>query len=376
MNKEVTDIVRDRYASGADACESNLCCAVDYDPKYLEVIPEEVIERDYGCGDPSRFVQEGETVLDLGSGTGKICFIASQLVGAEGKVIGVDMTDEMLAVAREAAPVVAERIGYGNVEFRRGKIQDLRTSLDAVDALLADRPVISAADYEALQGAIAEQGRTDPLVADDSVDLIVSNCVLNLVSDGEKRQLFEEMFRVLKKGGRIAIADIVSDEDSPDHLKNDPTLWSGCVSGAMTEHGFIQLLEEVGFYGMQIETYEPEPWQVVEGIEYRSVTVMAWKGKQGPCIEKNQAVIYRGPWKTVEDDDGHVFHRGQRMAVCEKTFDIMGREPYVEHVIPVPSALPVTTSDEFDCARPTVRSPEETKSGLPKMTSEPQSSCC
>ncbi len=376
MNKEVTDIVRDRYASGADACESNLCCAVDYDPKYLEVIPQEVIERDYGCGDPSRFVREGETVLDLGSGTGKICFIASQLVGPEGKVIGVDMTDEMLAVARDAAPVVAERIGYANVEFRRGKIQDLRTSLDAVDALLADKPVATAVDYESLQGAIAEQGRLDPLVADDSVDLIVSNCVLNLVSDGEKRQLFEEMFRVLKKGGRIAIADIVSDEDSPEHLKNDPNLWSGCVSGAMTEHGFIEMLEDVGFYGMQIETYEAEPWQVVEGIEYRSVTVMAWKGKQGPCIEKNQAVIYAGPWKTVEDDDGHVFHRGQRMAVCEKTFDIMGSEPYVEHVIPVPSALPVTTSDEFDCARPTLRSPEETKSGLPKMTTEPQSSCC
>src|SRR3712207_6487740 len=111
--------VRARYAAGAHAPEAKLCCPVDYNTECLKIIPQEVIERDYGCGDPSKYLRAGETVLDLGSGTGKICFIAAQVVGATGKVIGVDMTDEMLEVARRNAPVVAERIGYSHVEFRK-----------------------------------------------------------------------------------------------------------------------------------------------------------------------------------------------------------------------------------------------------------------
>ena len=103
--------VKDRYAQAAQAREAQLCCPVDYDPQYLKIIPDEVIERDYGCGDPSRHLQAGETVLDLGSGTGKICFIAAQVVGAHGKVIGVDMTPDMLDIARGAAPTVAEARG-------------------------------------------------------------------------------------------------------------------------------------------------------------------------------------------------------------------------------------------------------------------------
>src|ERR1700692_1773035 len=128
--------VRKRYAPGAKATEAKLCCPVDYNTEYLKAIPQEVIERDYGCGDPSRYLREGETVLDLGSGTGKICFIAAQVVGPTGKVIGVDMTDEMLEVARKNAPIVAERIGYTNVEFRKGRIQDLALDLELLDRQL------------------------------------------------------------------------------------------------------------------------------------------------------------------------------------------------------------------------------------------------
>ena len=117
--------VRKRYSGAAQEREAALCCPVDYDAKYLQAIPSEVIERDYGCGDPSRHLHEGETVLDLGSGTGKICFIAAQVVGPTGRVIGVDMTDDMLQIARNNAPVVAENIGFANVEFRKGRIQDL-----------------------------------------------------------------------------------------------------------------------------------------------------------------------------------------------------------------------------------------------------------
>src|SRR5205814_7363339 len=104
-------------------------------------------ERDYGCGDPSRYLREGEKVLDLGSGTGKICFIAAQIVGPKGSVIGVDMTDDMLEVARRNAPMVAERIGYANVEFRKGRIQDLALDLELLDRELQSNPITDAASF-------------------------------------------------------------------------------------------------------------------------------------------------------------------------------------------------------------------------------------
>ena len=105
--------VSDRYSGAAHEREEALCCPVEYDPRYLEAIPDEVLERDYGCGDPSAWLREGETVLDLGSGGGKICFIASQVVGPRGRVIGVDMNDDMLALARRAAPAPSSRTSSG-----------------------------------------------------------------------------------------------------------------------------------------------------------------------------------------------------------------------------------------------------------------------
>ncbi len=155
----VETAVKQRYAAGAQAQEAALCCPVDYDPQYLKVIPQEVIERDYGCGDPSQHVRRGETVLDLGSGTGKICFIASQVVGPEGRVIGVDMTDAMLEVARRNAPIVAERIGHANVEFRKGRIQDLALDLEKLDAELRARPIASADAFLAAEELAAGTAR-------------------------------------------------------------------------------------------------------------------------------------------------------------------------------------------------------------------------
>lgn len=374
---DVQSSVQDRYGDGANACESSLCCAVSYDPKYLKVIPQEVIERDYGCGDPSQYLREGETVLDLGSGGGKICFIASQIVGETGKVIGVDMTPDMLKLARDSAPKVAEEIGYNNVSFVRGHIEDLKTDLDLVDKFLAEHPVASVGDYEELTREIDRIGSEQPLIEDDSVDVIVSNCVLNLVSDVDKEQLFDEMYRVLKVGGRIAVSDIVSDEVSPEHLKKDSKLWSGCISGALQEAEFVKMLEDAGFHGIVVDNYESEPWQIVEGIEYRSVTIVAYKGKEGPCIEKNQAVIYKGPWLQVVDDDGHVFCRGERMAVCEKTFNLMNSEPYKEEIIPVEPAIAVETNEDMVCGEGALRHPQETKKGIKPITTDAnQGNCC
>src|SRR6266702_40958 len=247
--KTKESIVRQRYATGAKERADKLCCPVNYEPAYLSVIPQEVIERDYGCGDPSRYLREGETVLDLGSGTGKICFVAAQIVGPKGKIIGVDMTDEMLAVARRNAPVVAERIGYSNVEFRKGRIQDLALDLELLDRQLESNPITNAASFLAADELAEELRCKHPLIASDSVDVVVSNCVLNLVEPKSKRQLFEEIFRVLKKGGRAVICDIVSDEPVPDELQDDPELWSGCISGALTEEGFLATFENAGFYG-------------------------------------------------------------------------------------------------------------------------------
>src|SRR5438552_7200989 len=208
-NKET--IVRQRYAAGAKERAEKLCCPVDYESEYLKVIPQEVIERDYGCGDPARYLHDGETVLDLGSGTGKVCFIAAQIVGPNGKVIGVDMTDEMLEVAQRNAPIIAQRIGYANVEFRKGRIQDLALDLELLERQLKSNPITDAASFLAADELAEELRVKHPLIASDSVDVVVSSCVLNLVEPKSKRQLFDEIFRVLKKGGRAVICDIVSD---------------------------------------------------------------------------------------------------------------------------------------------------------------------
>jgi arsenite methyltransferase len=175
-----------RYSSAARAPEASLCCPTSYPRELLQVIPAEVLERDYGCGNPAEHLRRGERVLDLGSGTGKICFIAAQVVGEAGHVIGVDMTGEMLAVARRAAPIVAERLGFANTTFLRGRIQDLALDVEALDAHLSAHPVRSAEDLARLDAKIARLRRDSPLVQDESVDVVVSNCVLNLVSPGGK----------------------------------------------------------------------------------------------------------------------------------------------------------------------------------------------
>ena len=372
--------VDERYSAAAHEREPALCCPVEYDRRHLGVIPDEVIERDYGCGDPSAHIREGDTVLDLGSGGGKICFIASQLVGPKGVVIGVDMNPEMLELARRSAPIVAECIGYANVHFRRGRIQDLALDADRLDRWLAGHPVHTVDDLSLLEEEKDRLRRHEPMLPDATVDIVVSNCVLNLVHEGDRAKLIREIFRVLKVGGRIAISDIVSDEEVPDELRSDPKLWSGCISGAFHEKRLLGELEAAGFYGIAIDKWEPEPFAVVDGIEFRSITVTAVKGKEGPCFEANQAVVYRGPWKRVEDDDGHVLERGERLAVCDKTHRILTSEPYASQVVGIEPriAIPEAERKAFDCERMTPRHPRETKGRSYRETREScdSGSCC
>jgi SAM-dependent methyltransferase len=182
---------------------------VEYNKNLLKIIPQEVIEKDYGCGDPSRYVKPGETVLDLGSGAGFDAFLAARAVSPKGRVIGVDMTPEMVSKARKNQAKGA----YTNAEFRLGEIESLP-------------------------------------VADATVDVIISNCVINLSPD--KLRVFQEAFRVLKPGGRLAIADIVALAPIPEELRKDWELYTGCVAGASLVDDLKQLLKQTGFTNVRI----------------------------------------------------------------------------------------------------------------------------
>ena len=367
-----------RYAAAANEREAALCCPIEYAADFLSVIPDEVIERDYGCGDPTPYVKPGDTVLDLGSGGGKLCFIAAQVVGAEGRVIGVDCNREMLALAKKHAPTVADRIGHANVEFRYGMIQDLRLDLALLEEELVKHPVRSSEDFLRLRHLQETLRHDHPLIEDDSVDCVVSNCVLNLVRQEDRKTLFAELFRVLKRDGRAAISDIVSDETVPEEMKRDPELWSGCLSGAFREDEFLKAFEDAGFYGIEIAKRAKDPWQTINGIEFRSVTIVAYKGKQGPCLERNQAVVYRGPFKKVEDDDGHIYCRGERMAVCDKTYQLLSRAPYEGSfdAIEPRVSVPLEEAGAFNCKRAKIRDPRETKGYDYEVTTDSAGPCC
>lgn len=374
----VEDAVLKRYGLGARERQESLCCPVEYDKKYLEMIPKEVVEKDYGCGDPSKYLREGDHVLDLGSGSGKICYIASQIVGPHGRVTGVDFNDEMLNLARKYQREMAGKLGYQNVAFKKGRIQDLKTDLDLLDAYLRKQTINSLDAFFNFDAYREELIKTSPLVSDDSIDVVVSNCVLNLVQTGDKEKLFSELYRVLKRGGRVAISDIVSDEDVPVDLQNDSELWSGCISGAFREDLFLKAFENAGFYGVKIESVGREPFRTVKGIEFRSVTVTAYKGKEGPCLERNQAVIYKGPWKQVVDDDKHVLKRGVRTAVCDKTYHIYAKSPYKDEIILVPPRKEVSLAKAgiFGCQHAEIRHPRETKGLKYNKTTEEKGPVC
>ena len=341
--------VRRRYSAASQQREPALCCPVSYDQQYLAAIPAEVLERDYGCGDPSKHVRSGDTVLDLGSGGGKICFIAAQVVGPAGRVIGVDCNRDMLDLARRSRPLVAEKLGFNNVEFRRGRIQDLRLDLDRLDEMLQRDPPTGADDWLALQERIDELAVRSPLIPDESIDVVVSNCVLNLVRQEDRNRLFAELFRVLKPGGRAVISDIVADRDVPESLRNDPELWSGCISGAFREDRFIEAFLTAGFHGAEILEWQPEPWTVVEGIEFRSVTVRAWKAQTRDASSSATHALYHGPWAEVIDDAGRRLIRGQRIPIDAATASALDQSPYRGHVTLIGHGDAVTEATSSCC---------------------------
>ncbi|MEL6493954.1 MAG: methyltransferase domain-containing protein [Cyanobacteria bacterium J06623_7] len=380
VDYDIESAVLSRYQEGARQQQPSLCCPTEYEGNYTQNLPEEIIAKDYGCGDPTRYVNEGETVVDLGSGAGKNCYILAQKVGASGKIIGVDFNDEMLDLARKYQGDMADKLGYGNTEFVKGKIQDLKLPLDALETWLQANPVNSVDTIGAYEAECDRLRQQQPLIAENSVDVVISNCVLNLVRPQDKQQLFSEIFRVLKRGGRAVISDIVCDEDPTAKIMNDPDMWSGCIAGAFREDMFLKMFEEAGFYGVEILKREETPWQVIDGVEFRSMTVRAYKGKEGVCLERKQSVVYKGPWKQVVDDDGHVFCRGERMAVCDKTYKIMTSccSPYSSDVIGIEpyENIPLESAEEFNCKTKAVRHARETKGSEYNLTDTSNDECC
>lgn len=288
---EVTrDDVRDYYSKAAVATQESLCCPVNYNPGDLSHIPSEVMDISYGCGSPvSRAnIAPGESMVDLGSGGGIDVFIAAKIVGAQGHATGIDMTEPMLANARKNAEQVASNLGYNNIEFKHG-------FLEAIP------------------------------MADQSADVVTSNCVINLSTD--KEEVFREIHRVLKPGGRFVIADIISDQPVPAEMRNNRDLWGECVSGALTLDEFIGYSRKTDFHGFTLQ--KDYLWKVVEGIRFYSYILTAYKPvpvEKSCCPGKVQA-IYAGPLHAVTFQNMQ-FPMGVPVEVDEDIAKILDAHPY------------------------------------------------
>lgn len=293
--------------------KTNACCDIDtmplYIKKHLGEIHDEVLMRYYGCGLVIPQQLKGCTVLDLGCGSGRDVYLLSRLVGEHGKVIGVDMTDEQLAVARQHQDYHAEKYGYAksNVVFLKGDIEKL--------------------DELGLEA--------------NSVDVIVSNCVINLASD--KEAVLTEAYKLLKPGGEIYFSDVYADRRIPLHLQQDKVLYGECLSGAMYWNDFQNLAKHVGFLDPRVVedrvlTIENQQLQEKIGaIRFFSATYRLFKmdGLEPACEDYGQSVVYKG---TIEHyphgfrlDAHHVIETGKQFPVCGNTYDMLYNSRYAEH---------------------------------------------
>ncbi|TKB66720.1 MAG: methyltransferase domain-containing protein [Nitrospira sp.] len=300
---DITHKVSERYAKAASTGEE-MCCPTSYDMGHLKTfIPEAVLKISYGCGTPAglKTVQAGETVLDIGSGGGIDCFEASRLVGPTGRVIGIDMTDTMLEIARTHAAGVATNLGYptSNVEFRKG----------LADAMPVD---------------------------EGTIDLIISNCVINLAPD--KRKVFQEMYRVAKPGGRFTISDIVSDHIVPQYLVHDTPKWGDCLSGALTLTDYMNDMTAAGFLGIHLVKFSP--WRIIDGIHFFSVTLTGYKLPPAPATSSFQYATLRGPFSRVVVEGGAAYRRGISQPITSDEALLLSTPPFAEHFLL--AAEPVT----------------------------------
>jgi len=297
--------IKDYYGKTLEKSEdlkTNACCTLDEPPQYikdaLSNIHDEVMAKYYGCGLTIPYELKGLKVLDLGSGSGRDCYIASQLVGQEGQVIGVDMTDVQLDVANRHIDYHTEKFGYkySNVKFLKGNI-------------------------EALDELNLEEG---------SFDLIISNCVINLATDKDK--VLADVYKLLKPGGEMYFSDVYSDRRISQDLQDDPVLWGECLSGALYWNDFLRVAKNAGFTDPRSMKNNPitiENKEVEEkcgDIKFFSVTYRLMKidGLEDECEDFGQAVAYKGGIPNVTSsynlDDHHNFPIGKVMPVCGNTY--------------------------------------------------------
>ncbi len=306
--KDSRSIVKDYYGAAATNTKDDILNPVCYADSDISHIPEKFRFRGYGCGSPvlDADIKPGETIVDLGSGRGIEIFIAARLVGRNGRSIGIDMLDPMLSIAEEGATEVRRNLGYDNIEFRKGYLEEL------------------------------------PLET-DSTDLLLSNCVLNLSAD--KRLAFAEMFRSLKPGGRLVISDVVCEDEPDAAIRNDAQLQGECIAGALLQKDLIGLLEESGF--VDIRLVKRFPYRIVAGHPFFSLTFAAWKPQPAA---KRVAVIYRGPLPQLPLPDGKVLFPGQKTLIAHDL-----AEHLEEHIFLLDDNGAVTNLDLADgcaCALP------------------------
>jgi arsenite methyltransferase len=316
LNGNTSESVKEYYGrvlQSTKDLKTTACCTTETIPAHhkeiLAQIDDEVISRFYGCGSPLPESLEGKTVLDLGCGTGRDVYLASKLVGPEGYVIGVDMTDEQLDVARQHLDSQMERFGFDipNVDFRKGYIEDLKTLG----------------------------------IEDNSVDVVISNCVINLSPD--KKSVYSEIFRVLKPGGELYFSDVFADRRVPHNLMDDPVLYGECLSGALYIEDFRRILREIGcpdyrvVTGHDIEIEDPEIERKVGMINFRSLTIRAFKldSLEDICEDYGQVATYLGtipeaPHRFILDDH-HTFHTGKPMLVCGNSSAMVEETRFGEH---------------------------------------------
>lgn len=277
-----------------------------------EIHPD-VLARYYGCGFCTPDLLDGKTVLDLGCGAGRDVYIASQLVGPNGRVIGVDMTEEQLAVAKEHQSYHAEKFGFDNVEFHQGLIEKLD-------------------DIESLK--------------DGTVDIIISNCVINLCPD--KEAVLSSCHRLLREGGELYFSDVYSNRRVPQSLREDEVLWGECLSGALYWNDFHNLGKACGFKDprlvedapITVNNREVQDMITREGhadLEFFSATyrLMKLDSLEPFCEDYGQAVIYKGTIPRAESgwalDDHHYMETGKVFPVCGNTYNMLKQTRFEDH---------------------------------------------
>jgi len=298
-------------------------------------------------------VSPGARVLVLGPEPLAWAQAAAKATGPQGEVVvAAGSAEEAKAV--EGVPVRVVRTVPG----------DLSLDAAALEAHLAASPPRTAADLAAVAAWRVQQAHTNTLLADDSFDVVIADRLLPTVPSGERERAVAEMYRVLRRHGTAAIVEVVADEPLPARLADDPT-----VPAAFQEFGLLQAVEAAKFHGTSLIHFAIEPEATVEGIDLRLMALTAHKGKEGVCLDRLQGVVYPGPFKQVEDDDGHVIRRGERFAVCEKTYRNYQRAPYAGMFVHLDPKVevPMEEAPVWDTRRPGQRLPAETK-GLWRFT--------